>query len=75
MNKNQSSTKILIMYHCLSFCKLTFDLDRNTKLQILNINYYKIIFEIKLNFILKLKIQYLYAQNKFASYIIIHLHK
>ncbi len=75
MNKNQSSTKILIMYHCLSFCKLTFDLDRNIRLHILNINYYKTIFEVKLNFILKLKIQYLYAQNKFASYIIIHLHK
>jgi hypothetical protein len=55
MNKHQSSTKILIMYHCLIFCKLTYDLDRNTRLHILNMNYYKIIFEIKLNFTLKLK--------------------
>ncbi len=36
MNKHQSSTELLIMYHCLIFCKLTFDLHRNTRLHILN---------------------------------------
>ncbi len=38
MNKHQSSTKILIMYHCLICCKLKFNLHRNSKLYVLNIH-------------------------------------
>jgi hypothetical protein len=42
MNKHQSSTKILIMRHYVIWGKQTFDLHRNIKLHIVNMNYYKI---------------------------------
>jgi hypothetical protein len=32
------------MYHYLICCELTFDLQRNNKLHILNLNYNKVIF-------------------------------
>ncbi len=51
MNKHLSSTKLLIMYDYLICCKLTFSLQRNNKLHIFNIHYYKLIFQ---NFIFKL---------------------
>ncbi len=52
MNQNKNFTKILIIYHELIFCKLTFYLHKNNKLHILNINYYKLIFKkfLKLDF-------------------------
>jgi len=72
MNKHQSSTKILIMCHYLICCKLTFNLHRNIKLDILNINITKLY--LKFFFKIHFENSYLYAQNKFASYITIHLH-
>jgi hypothetical protein len=51
------------MYHYLT--KLTFDLQRNNKLHIFNLHYYKFIFQNS----------YLDEQKMFASYRSIHLHK
>jgi hypothetical protein len=63
------------MYHYLICCKLTFDLQRNNKLHILNLHYYKFIFQNFLKFYFEIKFLYLYAQKKFALYISIHFHK
>jgi hypothetical protein len=63
------------MYHYLICCKLTSDLQRNNKLHILNLHYYKLIFQNLLKFYFEIKVLYLYAQKKFASYISIHFHK
>jgi len=51
------------MYHYLICCKLTFDLQRNNKLHILNLHYYKLIFQNFLKFYFEIKILYLYAQK------------
>jgi hypothetical protein len=45
MNKHKNSMKLLIIFHYLICCKLTFDLERKNKLHILNIHYYKCIFK------------------------------
>jgi hypothetical protein len=58
------------MYQYLICCKLTFDLQNNNKLHILNIHYYKFIFIISLNFILKLSLN-IYMHKKIC---IIHNH-
>jgi hypothetical protein len=52
------------MYHYLIFCKLTFDLQINNKLHILNLHYYKLIFENFFKFYFETKFLYLYAQKK-----------
>ncbi len=57
------------MYNYLICCILTFDLQRNNKLHILNILYYKFIFLNFFKFYFEIKLKYLYAQKKFASYI------
>jgi len=44
------------MYHYLIFCNLTFDLQKNNKLQILNLHYYKLIFQIFFKFYFEIKI-------------------
>jgi hypothetical protein len=44
------------MYDYLIFCKLTFDLQRNNKLHILNLHYYKFIFQNFLKFYFEIKI-------------------
>jgi hypothetical protein len=63
------------MYHYLICCKLIFDLQINNKLHILNLYYYKLIFQNFLKFYFETKLLYLYVQKRFASYINIHLHK
>ncbi len=75
MNKHEISTKLLIMCNYLICCTLTFHLQRNNKLHILNRHYYKLIFQNVFNFYFEIKFKYLYAQKIFASYITIHLHK
>jgi len=67
---------MLIMYHYLMCYKLTFDLHRNNKLHVLNINYYKLIFHnfLKIHFEIKFLI-FICTKTLFASYIIIHLQK
>jgi len=52
------------MYHYLIFKILTFDLQRNNKLHILNIHYYKIIFQKCFKFYFEITFKYLYAQKK-----------
>jgi hypothetical protein len=52
------------MYHYLIFCKLTFDLQRNNRLHILNLHYYKLIFENFFKFYFETKFLFLYAQKK-----------
>jgi hypothetical protein len=46
------------MYHYMICCKLTFDLQKNNKLHIVNLNYYKLIFKnfLKLYFEIKFNI-------------------
>jgi hypothetical protein len=51
------------MYHYLIYCKLTFNLQRNNKLYILNLHYYKLIFQKILKFYFEIKFLYLYAQK------------
>jgi len=51
------------MYNYLICCILTFDLQRNNKLHILNIHYYKLIFENFLKFYSEIKFKYLCAQK------------
>jgi hypothetical protein len=63
------------MFHYFICCKLTFDLQGNNKLHILNIHYYKLIIKKFLKFYFEVKLFYLYALKKIASYITIHLHK
>jgi hypothetical protein len=75
MNKNQGSTKLLIMDNYFVFCVLTFDLKINNRLHILNIHYYKLKFQNFFKFYSEIKFKYLHAQIIFASYITIHLHK
>jgi len=58
------------MYHYLIFCKLTFDLQRNNKLHLMNLHYYKLIFQNFLKLFFEIKYLHLYAQKKF----IIHNH-
>ncbi len=55
MNKHYTSTKLWIMYHYLIFCKLAFDLQRNNKLHILNLHYYKLIYQNFLKFYFEIK--------------------
>ncbi len=65
MNKHQSFTKSLIMYHYLICCKLKFDLHRNNKLYALNIHIIlNLYFRNFLNFILKFKFTiYMHTQK------------
>jgi hypothetical protein len=69
MHKNNSSYitihlyRILIMYHYLICCKLTFYLHKNNKLHTLNINDYKYIFQnliFKFNFNIYMPKKYLH---------------
>jgi hypothetical protein len=53
------------MYHYLIFCTLKFDLQRNNKLHILNMHYYKLIFLKKLKFYFETTFKYLYAQKNY----------
>jgi hypothetical protein len=52
------------MYHYLIFCKLTFDLQRNNKLHLMDLHYYKLIFQDFLKFYFEIKYLHLYAQKK-----------
>jgi hypothetical protein len=61
------------MYHYLSF-KLTFDLQINIKLHILNIEYYKLKFQNLLKPYFEIKILQLYEKTN-SSHLTIHLHK
>jgi hypothetical protein len=63
------------MYHYLICCKLTFDLQRNNKLHILNLHYYTLIFQIFLKFYFETKFLYLYAQFFCVLYISLHFQK
>jgi hypothetical protein len=55
----------------LIFCKLKIDFQINNKLHILNLHYYKLIFQNFLKFYFEIKFFYLYAQKKNC---IIHKH-
>jgi len=63
------------MFNYLICSILAFDLQRNNKLDILNIHYYKLIFQNFLIFYFEINLKYLYTQKIFASYIAIHSHK
>jgi hypothetical protein len=66
INKHQSSTKILIICHYFICCKLTFNLHKNIKLHILNINYHKFKFQIFLEIYFEIKILiFISIENKF----------
>jgi len=51
------------MYNYLICCILTFDLQRNNKLDILNIHYYELILQNFLKIYFEIKLKYLYTQK------------
>jgi len=46
---------LLMIYHYFICCKLTFDIQRNSKLHVLNIHYYKLVFQNFLQIFLEIK--------------------